>query len=341
MYHPKRQASPLLNINLLDLGPALFNLGDSHHEYTILQLGTDTLAVDLLTLQLDLPLEHTNGTLALALQCLEELLVADTVDHASDVQGRRLGVPVHADVLLLGAGNGEVEGVGARRREKIERWCESLNIVLRVVVVGGGVASVGGFVGVELLAEGLEEGMVVEVVDHGGKVEARVRGRMMGVAVTTATTSSSAATATGTVMSMGRAAGTSTVVALIGGDFSWIRHVALSSHGLRVIALLLFLLVAMMGRAIRTAAAATTASPGIPLFIVSPREGGMSVLRATAMMGWTAKGETKGEDGRCLVVVNPFAGGVAVGIEGVDKVPEVGSLIVSHDDRLVEESEVW
>ncbi|CAH0049567.1 unnamed protein product [Clonostachys solani] len=193
VYTEGKSALPLslLNVDLVDLGPLLLDLGDGDDEEAVLHPGGDAHAVDVAVLlaagggQGDGALEGADAPLGGGGEGLEEGLVARAVDDAGDGEGGGVRVPVDADVLLLGAGEGGVEDVGGRGVEDVDGGGEGL-VFWAVVVVGGGggvvVAGAGAalLLGVaevlDLLAQVLDEGVasqVAEGLEHGREVEGR------------------------------------------------------------------------------------------------------------------------------------------------------------------------
>ena len=80
----------LFNVNSFDLGPILLDLGNSHDQNAVLELGSNVIPIHLLLLllsrwKLDRALKHSNFPLARS-QSLQELLIAVSVHHASDAQ---------------------------------------------------------------------------------------------------------------------------------------------------------------------------------------------------------------------------------------------------------------
>jgi hypothetical protein len=144
---PKRTQTLLLNINLLDIHKLAIHLRHSHSQNTILQLRRDALNIHMSRVraasQPDHPLESANLALVKR-QTLEELLVAGSVNHPSDVDLGFLGVPVDSDVFLFGAGQAEVDHVRIVGVEDVGIGGEVFGLggqggVVGVVVVGVGV----------------------------------------------------------------------------------------------------------------------------------------------------------------------------------------------------------
>lgn len=118
----------------MDLSPVLLGLRHGDDQHTVLHFGGDGETVDLLLLsssggQRDLPLEGADPPLALD-EVADKLLVAGAVDDAGDLEEARVGVPVDPDVVLLGAGQGEVQDVGRGRVEEVDLGVEVLVVAL-------------------------------------------------------------------------------------------------------------------------------------------------------------------------------------------------------------------
>lgn len=100
------------------------------------------------------------------------------MDDAGDAEGAGLGVPGHADVVLLGTGEGGVEDKSGRGVEDVNGRSEGVVGLFWLLLLG---VSVGrAVVPLSLVAQVLEERMVHEAAHHAGEVKGRVgRRRVM------------------------------------------------------------------------------------------------------------------------------------------------------------------
>jgi hypothetical protein len=220
--------SKLLNIDLADLSPLSLELGHGDDEQAVLHAGGDAEGVDFLSLWLtltlllllllllvvedgrgrerDATLKHANAALGRGHGALEDV-VAGAMDDAGDAQDAGLGVPVNADVLLLGAGQGNVQDVGGVGVEDVdgrEEAVKTAGVVVVIVVIlvavhwlllllllrlrlrlvgspgvarsAGAVLSLGAVKALDVRAEVLEEGVAGQAVHQPREVEGR-RGR--------------------------------------------------------------------------------------------------------------------------------------------------------------------
>lgn len=156
-----RHAPHLLNIHLLHLDIPSIPLRDRHNQHPVLHLRAHAVLVHHRrrrpAAQPHLPLKHAHLPLVQR-QRFEELLIAGAIDDARDRQLRLVGVPVDADVLLLGAGEGDVDDVVFIRVKDVCGRGEVLRSAVVLVFVVGLVAR-----GVEVRGEELGDLVQVEV----------------------------------------------------------------------------------------------------------------------------------------------------------------------------------
>jgi hypothetical protein len=121
--------SPLLDVNLVDLSPLLLGLGDSDDQDTVLHLSRDAQAINLIALvgshrrQRHGALKQANLAFAGG-KGVEEGLVARAMYDTSNLEKAAVGVPVDANVLLLCAGEGDVDDVRLFGVEDVDGWVE-------------------------------------------------------------------------------------------------------------------------------------------------------------------------------------------------------------------------
>lgn len=165
---------PSLNVNTSNLGPVLFKLGHDDDEDAILHLGRDVVSIDKVAVTAvarggpgrgedDVALEEADAALARG-QSGEEGLVARTVDDAGDAEAGRVWVPGDTEVLLAGAGQGDVDDVGRLGVEDVDRGGEGGGVAAVVSARGEGVGGVTPGLITEVANQGAHE-----AVDHAGQ----------------------------------------------------------------------------------------------------------------------------------------------------------------------------
>jgi len=130
-------ACGLLNVDLLHLDIILVQLRDLDDQDAVLQFGRDGFGIDLGRVgpgtETNLPLERTDLALVHRKR-LEDLLISRPVRDTSNADLRLLRVPIDADILLLGAGQADMNDEAVLGIEDI-----NIGLVVGILTLRAGV----------------------------------------------------------------------------------------------------------------------------------------------------------------------------------------------------------